>query len=210
MRTAQKFSGICALGLFGLMSACSDPVPPASQASVSLRMSAASMPATASCTPGAHWVNLPYASARGQQTSATSRGAVAVDGQDQMSVKCTVKDNGAGAFSVDAVLKSPATSSTGAPVSPTNLTLSATIAPDQGNAMGSVTIQDADTANSFVSTDCVFNVHAQRAGIDQLAIAPGRVWAAVKCPTLRELNASDPNAVCQVESGFAVLENCLQ
>src|SRR5438045_3505716 len=107
MRMARKVSCICALGLFGLVAGCSDPVAPASQAAVSLDLTTSAKPGV-SCPPMPHWVNIPFTPANTQQTTARVKGDSAIDNQDQMSVSCTVKDNG-GTFAVSATLKSPAT-----------------------------------------------------------------------------------------------------
>jgi hypothetical protein len=213
MRMARKFSCTCALGLFGLVAACSDPVAPAAQATASLYLTTA--PAPARCPPGAHWVNVPFASAGGQQTSATSKGALAVDGQDQSTVSCTVKDNG-GVFAVSASMRSPALNSNGMPANPTSISIATTIGVDQ-SAQGTVAIQDDKTATSFTSTNdmeqagatCLFSVHPLMMG-HQLAIAPGRMWASVTCPRFRDTRSSNLDEACQISPGYVVLENCAQ
>src|SRR5262249_40060851 len=126
MRMARKVSCVCATGLFGLVAACSDPVAPASQASASLDLTTSVNPmAGVSCPSSPHWVNVPFAKEGGRQVTARSKNATAIDNQDQMSVKCTVKDNG-GSFAVDADLTSPAfdtTTNPPTPVSPTIIKL---------------------------------------------------------------------------------------
>ena len=120
MRIATKFSGACALGLFGLAAGCSDPVPPAGQAAVSLYLTTYGMAmAGMACPASPHWVNVPDA-AGGQHNYADSKGAVAIDGQDQAAITCSVKDNG-GPFSVTASLRAPATDpTTGKPINPSS------------------------------------------------------------------------------------------
>jgi hypothetical protein len=216
MRMARKFSGTCALGLFGLVAACSDPVAPAAQASVSLYLTTfANAMAGMACPASPHWINVPDA-AGGQQAYSYKKGGVAIDGTDQASVKCTVKDTG-GPFSVSADLTTPATDpSTGKPINPTLVTLSTTITPD-GSSQGTVTIQDARTATLYSSADdagqaaatCNFSVHPGSMS-DQLAVAPGRIWATVTCPRFRDTQSSNANEICSIGSGVVILENCQQ
>jgi hypothetical protein len=216
MRMVTKLSYTCALGLFGLVAACSDPVPPAGQGAVSLYLTTftGSMAGIA-CPASPHWVNIPDAPG-GQQNTADHKGAVAVDGQDQAGITCTVKDTG-GPFSVSASLKVPAKDpTTGMAVNPTLVTLQTTISPDSG-AQGTVTILDAKTASTYSSTNdagqadatCMFSVKKLKDS-DGLGIAPGRIWASVNCPRFRDTGSSNLNEVCSVSSGFAILENCLQ
>jgi hypothetical protein len=168
------------------------------------------------CPASPHWVNVPDASG-GQQHSASSKGAVAIDGQDQAAITCTVRDNGAGAFQVSASMKVPATDpQTMKPVNPTLVTFSTTI-PSDGNATGILTIQDNRTVTPYSSADdmgmtgatCNFSVHPNSMA-DQLAIAPGRMWASVTCPKFRDPMSSNALEVCSIGSGFVILENCLQ
>src|SRR3954449_7832274 len=74
--------------------------------SLFLTLSPNSMAGT-SCPPGAHWINVPFAPAGGQQTTAVNKGSMAEDGVGEMGVSCTVKDNG-GVFNISAALESPA------------------------------------------------------------------------------------------------------
>jgi hypothetical protein len=164
-----------------------------------------------------HWVNVPFVKTGGQQTTTRSKGGIAVDNQDQMSVSCTVKDNG-GSFAVNAVLKSPAVDPvTGNPVNPTNVVIDTSIATDQ-SAAGSITVLDQTTATTFSSADpttgaaaptCMFSVHPLATG-DQLAIAPGRIWASVNCPSFRDPGSSNLKETCSITTGYVVLENCGQ
>ena len=168
------------------------------------------------CAPGPHWVNVPFAAGGGQQTTATRKGALSVDGQDQAAIDCTVKDNG-GVFSVSASLRSTAVNpQTGMQVRPTTISISTTIGADQ-QAQGSVSIQDDKTTTAFTSTNDIeqtdatylFSVHPLMMG-DQLGIAPGRMWASVNCPRFRDPQSSNLNEACQVAPGYVVLENCSQ
>ena len=208
MRMAWKFSGTCAFGLFGLTTGCSDPVPPASQASASLYLTAASMPVNARCTPGAHWVNVPFTKGGGQTTNANARAGVAVDGVDQMGVKCSVKDGG-GIFQVTGELKSPAVDPQDQPVNPTIITVSTQIASDQAGAMGAVSLTDSKSGSTYSSEACSFSVRPPQVG-GPMGVAPGRMWASVSCPTFRDPLSSDIDAVCEISQGYVVLENCAQ
>jgi hypothetical protein len=222
MRMARKVSCICALGLFGLAAACSDPVAPASQAAVSLYLTTNAKPGVA-CPASPHWVNVPFKLTGGQQVFANRKGDSAVDNQDQMSVSCTVKDNG-GMFTVNATLKSPASMvdpndpMKTIPINPTNITLQIPSIGGDQPATGVVTVLDDKTASPYSSTDdmgraapgtCTFSAHPLAMG-DQLSIAAGRVWASVNCPNFRDPSSSNLMEVCSISSGYIVLENCAQ
>lgn len=208
MRKARMLSCACALGGLGLAAGCSSPVTQASQGSLSMRLTnAASMGAT--CPPGAHWVNIPFAPSSGQQIFASGKGGVAMDGVGEMSVSCTVKDNGSGGFEVSGNMKSPANDSLGNRLpTPTSVTFRTTVAPSQAS-MGALTLQDNSTSSTYQSDACIFSITPVQP-TDQLGAAPGRMWAQVNCPTFRDLLSSDVRAVCQIETGFIVVENCAQ
>jgi hypothetical protein len=78
------------------------------------------------CPAGQHWVNVP-SSSNAQQTSATARRMLAIDGENGMSVACWVYKTD-GKFFVQASLRSPATDPTGNPINPTTVSF-ATIIP---------------------------------------------------------------------------------
>jgi hypothetical protein len=167
------------------------------------------------CPASPHWVNVPFAVAGGQQATGMNKGKTAVDGVDQMSISCKVK--GAGdTFDVSASLRSPAFDPNGTPINPTLLTLSASVSTTT-DAMGSLTVQDNRTTTSYVSVNdtglpdgtCTFSVRP-RSMLEQLGVAPGRVWASVTCPRLRDVGSADPNEICSIASGIVVLENCEQ
>src|ERR1043165_8934671 len=63
-----------------------DAKGPPAQGSASLHLTATAATPTAVCIPGAHWINVPYAAQGGQHVSASSTGALAVDGESQMNV----------------------------------------------------------------------------------------------------------------------------
>jgi hypothetical protein len=168
------------------------------------------------CPAGVHWINVPFAAVGGQRTTATMKGSSAVDGVDQMVVTCAVKE-ASGVFAVSASLRSPALDpATGSPVNPTLVTLSTSIAAGQ-MAMGLLTVQDNKTATPFSSVDdtgmpggtCTFSVEPLLP-TDQLAVAPGRIWASVTCPKVRDPQSSNLDEMCAITTGYMVLENCDQ
>jgi hypothetical protein len=158
--------------------------------------------------PGPHWINIPFATQGGQQMTASSRGAVAVDGEGQMALDCTVRSTGS-QFAVTANMTSPGMTESGGPLDATYVQLATTIAPDQSDATGTVSFQDDRSVTTYAAEACTFSVHPVATG-DQLAVSPGRIWASVVCRTLRDERSSNPSDVCQIDSGYFVLENCAQ
>src|SRR5258706_13605052 len=130
-------------------------VGPEPQGAVSLFLTTVQTPATAVCTPGVHWVNVPFSASGGQQSTATTKGTSAVNGQNMMSVQCTVRGNGS-TFDVSGELKSPASDSMGKPINPTIVTLHTVISPDEAGATGSVATMDGKTAKVYCSDTCAF------------------------------------------------------
>jgi hypothetical protein len=183
------------------------PDGPAAQGAVSFHLIATTTPGSL-CLPGPHWVNIPFATQGGQQMTASSRGAVAVDGEGQMIVHCAVKSTGS-QFAVTASMKSPAMTESGGPLDATYVQLGTTIAPDQSDAPGTVSLQDDRSVTTYAAEACTFSVHPVVTG-DQLALGPGRIWASVVCRTLRDQQSSNASDVCQIETGYFVLENCEQ
>jgi len=209
MRKARMLSCACALSGLGLAAGCSSPVAPASQGSLSMHLTASAVMA-ATCPPGAHWVNIPFAQASGQQIFASSKnGGGAVDGVGEMGVSCTVKDNGSGGFDVSGTMKSPANDSLGKrlPTS-TSVTFRTTVVPSQAS-MGTLTLLDYATTSTYLSDACIISITPVQP-TDLLGAAPGRMWAQVNCPMFSDPMNSDVRAVCQIETGFIVLENCAQ
>jgi hypothetical protein len=209
MRKARKLSCARALSGLGLAAGCSSPVPPASQGALSVYLNAP-ISVAGSCPPGAHWINVPFAQASGQQIFASSNnGGVAVDGVGEMGVSCTVKDNGSGGFNANGTLKSPAVDAMGnrLPTS-TLVTFNATVAPGQPG-QGTLTVSDYRTATTYLSDACIFSITPVQS-TDLLGAAPGRMWAQVNCPMFRDPLSSDMRAVCQIETGYIILENCAQ
>jgi hypothetical protein len=166
------------------------------------------------CPAAPHWINVPFAAQGGQQTTASMKGATAIDGQDQMSISCSVKPTASG-FDVTASLRSPAFEpTTHNPVNPTAVTLSTTIAAGQ-SAPGSVAVMDSKTVSQYESTNdmgqpaptCMFSVQPAAAG-DQLGVAAGRIWASVACAKFRDPTSPDLSETCAITQGHIVLENC--
>jgi hypothetical protein len=133
-----------------------------------------------------------------------------------MAIECTVKDIG-DRFQVHAILSSPASDPLdGAASLPTVVTINTFIPADQ-SIQGSIILKDDKTLAPYVSTNadgtpdltCTFSVHPLSPG-DHLEIAPGRIWASVQCPTIRDPGSPNVNEVCSVATGFFVLENCSQ
>jgi hypothetical protein len=171
------------------------------------------MPGVA-CPSSPHWVNVPFTSHGGQQTTGSMKGAIGVDGTDQIAISCSVKKASNG-FDVSASLHSPAIDPvSGSPVNPTLVTLSTSIAEGQ-TAPGTVTVLDSKTASQYESANeagmagatCTFSVAPLQPG-DQLGVTDGRIWAGVTCPKFRDTASSDLNEACAITTGYFVLENC--
>jgi hypothetical protein len=186
-----------------------------SQGALSLYLSTVATPGAA-CLATPHWVNVPFATQGGQQTTASAKGPIGVDGQDQIAIACTVKE-ASGGFDVSASLKSPAVDpATGSPRNPTLVTLLTSIAAGQ-SAHGSVSVMDDKTASTFSSVDeagmvgptCTFSVQPSQPG-DHLGVAAGRIWASVMCPRFRDPTSPSPDEICAITQGYFVLENCSQ
>jgi hypothetical protein len=191
---------------------------PVAQAAASIYLTTApNAMAGVACPATPHWVNVPFVASGGQQVWTMNKGSqAAVDGEEGASINCTVKASG-DVFDVSASLSSPATNpTTGMPVSPTLVTLSTSIAPD-GQSKGTLAIQDNRTTAAYQSVNdmgvadatCTFSVKPNTA-TDQLAVAPGRIWATVTCPSFRDPTSSNLNEMCSIGSGVIVLENCKQ
>jgi hypothetical protein len=185
----------------------------ASQGALSLYLSSATTPGAA-CPAFSHWVNVPFATQGGQQTSASAKGPIGVDGKDQIVISCTVKQ-ASGGFDVSASLTSPTIDpATGSPGNPTSVALSTSIAAGQ-SAQGSLSVMDDKTAVSYASVDqtgvrgptCTFSVQPSQPG-DQLGVAAGRIWASVMCPMFKDPASSIPDEICAIRQGYFVLENC--
>jgi len=202
MMMARMLACAVTVGLLSLAS-CGDAVHPASQAVVSLHVAQLGSGSNLSCTPGPHWASVPYNPLGGQQVSATSAGARALDGENGMTVKCTVAPAG-DKFKVTANLVSPAVNA-GNTLTPTTIVFSTTIGAGEEGAPGRLEQQNDDkTEASYRADACSFSVKPGPG--ERLQIEPGRVWGSFTCTKLSD--PGDPGSGCRVDQGYFVLENC--
>ena len=210
MRMAPKFPCIAALGL-GFLASCSDPVPPASQGSVSLHFSGPSAAASMAgkmCQAGNHYSNAPSAFDSAQYTTGTSRPKdTIVDGEQGRTLSCSVKPSG-DKFVVNAQLNVPAFDKDKKPLlNATIIQLGTTIGKDESGATGSVVVSDNDTVATYTSSTCTYSVKADMTVNAKLAIDAGKIWGSVDCQDMGDPKV--PSSSCVV-SGYFVLENCDQ
>jgi hypothetical protein len=212
MRMARNITSIGVIGSsLGLLASCGDPVPPAAQAGVSVHVQEYDTHDPEHmmdrCPPGRHWVNVPWEQGREpsiqrQQTSATEQGPIAVNNQDGNTVKCTVKAKGSG-FDVTAAARGYAEDSKGM-ISPANVNIRIpSIVQGDTSAMGSMSIQDHASINTYESTQCLYSVSGNSLGIDL-----GKIWASVNCANLGF--PQSPGSNCLVDTGYFFFENCAQ
>jgi hypothetical protein len=212
MRMARNFAGIGALGGLFLFAGCSDPVPPAAQAGISIHVieydkNVEPEHAADFCPPGRHWANVPYdttkdPSQQSQRTNTTDSTATAVNNQNGDVVTCSVTPSGSG-FKVSGDATGYA-SSADVKRKPTTIHIRIPkISEGESDAPGTLTIQDEASINPYQSMDCSFSVSG-----GNLGIAPGSVWGQVHCENLRDANAL--GASCKVPDGSFLLENCAQ
>jgi hypothetical protein len=206
MRMAWISYWVPALGLIPLFTSCSDPVPPASQGAATITLSNPDSAAssTARC-PVPHRSTAPILTAGNQATTDISKGTLAIDGENGNLVECSVVA-GNGGYNVYAKIHSDITTSQGhqwADIVISNLT----IAEGQSGATGMVTLMDNVTDQiaylSQSQNPCVFSVSTA-----SLGIGPGKIWAQVTCPSLRD-PANAGGDECKA-SGFFIFENCAQ
>jgi len=213
MRMARNFAGISALGGLFLLAGCSDPVPPAAQAGISISIveydkMAEPDHAMDFCPPGRHWANVPYDTSRDpnqqqQQTSATESKMTAVNNQNGDTVACSVVPNGNG-FKVSGDATGYATSAD-KKRNPTTIHIRIPkIAEGDTNAAGTLSVQDHASLNPYQSNECSYSV----SGMGNLGITAGSVWGSVHCENLKD--ASALGASCKVPTGYFLLENCGQ
>jgi hypothetical protein len=211
MRMARNFASIGALAGLFLLAGCGDPVPPAAQAGISIHIQAYDdkdpVHGKDNCTPGQHWVNVPYDRARTpsqqtQQTDMTDSRMTAVNNQDGNSVACSVTANGNG-FKVSADAVGYASSDTEKRKPSTVHIRIPKIAPGESDAAGQLTLQDDASINAYQSSECTYSVSG-----DSLGVAAGSIWAKVICENLAY--PPSPGSVCLVDTGYFLLENCGQ
>jgi hypothetical protein len=212
MRMARNIAGIGALGSLFLMAACGDPVPPAAQAGVSIHVQEydTMLPDHKDhfCPPSRHWVNVPYEIGKKpinqtQRTTATDRGPIAVNNQDGNAVSCTVKPKGSD-FDVTLHATGYAENDEMKKIQPSIVHIRIpTIGPGDTSAQGVLSFQDSASLVVYQSTQCVFSVQGDERGIDA-----GKIWGSVSCELLAD--EKSPGAVCQLDTGYFVFENCAQ
>jgi hypothetical protein len=77
------------------------------------------------------------------------------------------------------------------------------IAPSSTAATGTLTIQDDASLVTYTSSECTFSTQG-----GSLGVGAGRIWASVRCEDV--MDPASPGAVCQVNEGYFVFENCTQ
>jgi hypothetical protein len=207
---ARKIAGISVLASFGAFG-CGDPVPPAAQAGVSIHVQEHdNMDPNHKdhfCPPARHWVNVPYergktTSTQTQRVTNSERGPLAVNNQDGNVVTCSVKPKGSG-FDVSAKGIGYAEDANGK-ITPSNVNIRIpSIGNGDANAPGTLTILDHASRTNYEASDCMYSTQGGQMGVDS-----GKIWARVHCEMLSDLRS--PGAVCLVDDGYFVFENCAQ
>lgn len=192
--------------------ACSDPVPPASQGAIWVKIQANSpAPAGKSCPSGTSTTyDVPHVDPN-VINQETNRGEVLddftylhwiVDGQNQSTVSCSVK--GGDTFTFSGRLKGPTVGADGksglGSIEITDGTLDAT-------HKGTATISITDTAalsSALTSPPGACTVDAVKNNGNH-QVQPGSIWASFSCTSVE----AQPSDYCKA-NGFFVLENCSQ
>jgi hypothetical protein len=187
------------------------PMPPAGRAAVSLHLGnvdpADPIHGTSNCSPGQHWVNIPYQRDRQtadqtQQTTENDVPFIAVSGQSGDWLSCRVAPRST-AFTVTAEVTGYAEFD-GQKLRPTVARFAITaISADQPDAIGQVVIQDAASLKEYSDDGCRFSTQGGALGVEA-----GRIWAKVQCDYLEPRTSSDE--ACRLDSGVFLLENCSQ
>ena len=169
---------------------CSDPVPPTKQGAFSVRL-----------TAGTGMCGLPQTFIKIGDASATTHASVSDSNDPQ--VKCSVKQSG-GSFTFDAQLTSSG--------SMTVFSVTGTATPG-ADSMASVSISNPETALNAFGGSCKLSVTKSDAS-PNLAVAPGRIWAAITCPAITQ-PGTVPLKTCALSDfdgsgvgGYFVFENC--
>jgi hypothetical protein len=209
---ARNFARLGALGGLFLFAGCSDPVPPAAQAGISIHIIEYDHMVEPDhkddfCPPGRHWANVPYDASKdpnqqSQQTTNTDSNMTAVNNQNGDTVKCSVTANGSG-FTVSGDAQGYA-SAPDKTRKPTTIHIRINkISDGESDAAGSLSVQDEASLNPYLSSDCRYSATGGNLGVE-----PGSIWGSVHCENLKD--ASSPGASCKVPEGFFLLENCAQ
>jgi len=185
------------------------PKPPPARAAVSIHVDkvnpADPIHGNSDCSPGRHWVNVPYQrdreiEAQTQHTTENEAPSLAVSGESGDWVSCRVAPRST-AFQVSAEVTGYAEFD-GRKLRSTVAKFSITaISPDQNDGIGSLTIQDSATLEEFTDQGCLFSTRGGALGVDA-----GRLWATVKCEYLEP--RLSPGKACRVDTGTVILENC--
>ena len=215
MRMARNFAGIGALGGLFILAGCSDPIPPAAQAGISIHLQEYDnmdpVHGMDKCPPGRHWANVPADRTRAsgsqqQQTSMDDSRATAVNNQDGNTVGCAVTPNGNG-FKIVGDATGYATDDSKNPPDkrkPTSIHIRiGKIGDGEDNARGTLSVQDDASLNPYFSEECTYSVSG-----GSLGVKAGSIWGRVTCENLAD--KSSPGAACYVDTGYFLLENCSQ
>jgi hypothetical protein len=187
------------------------PTGPAPRASVSLHIqeydSTDPTHGMDRCPPGRHWINVPYQRERApstqtQQTTNAVVAATAVNGQDNDSVVCLVRQSG-DRFSVSADANGYASTDIEKRKPSIVHIRIPSIGPNESNAAGALSVQDDATLTAYTTMQCTFSTEG-----GSLGVKSGGIWGAVRCEDL--LDPALPGSACQVDVGFFLFENCAQ
>ncbi|AUX45991.1 hypothetical protein SOCE26_074940 [Sorangium cellulosum] len=174
------------LGLLSLLSVgCGDDPPPPPRGA--FRMNFADP--GGDCSTAGHLAEL-------GSVTGTHKDQVLADGEEDVTVSCTV--SGSGSFSVSARATNAKTAA--------SITVSiGSIAPDatqDAPATGSVNFSSVQTAgDTFVASPEPCNfwfIPESGQGVDA-----GKIWVAFECPAVR-----NEGQVCQIRNGFLAFDNC--
>jgi hypothetical protein len=188
-----------ALVLFPAITACSDPVPPASQGAAFISFASPDPPSAALCNVR-HQAIAPILTAGNVATSGTTKGTIAIDGENGNVVNCTVSPGGGG-YNVGASIHSE-NGTHFADIAISELV----IAEGQSDVSGMVSVLDDITQNAYSSTSatpCKFSVAGE-----SLGVGPGKIWAKVTCPGLADRGNAGGDQ-CK-GTGYFIFENCAQ
>ena len=193
--------------------ACSDPVPPAAQGAIWVRIQSASpTPTGKSCPSGASTTfDVPHVDPNMKNDKGEIVDEVLdentylhwiIDGQSSSSVSCSVS-GGSGGYSFSGRLKGPTTSSTGKTGIGSIEISSGTLDGTSKKGTATMTIADsADLSQSMASPSAACTVEAVPG---DKTLQPGSMWASFTCSSIE----SPPADYCTAH-GILVLENCSQ
>ena len=196
-----------------MLAACSSPVPPPSQANVTISLTnpldtSGGQVCQANNTP----LNIPLDnkpkaySASGHDRSSNR----AVDGDNGYNVSCLVQPDG-DKFHVVASTSYLVKDASGTHSGSLSFQIQ-DIGPNDTSVSGKLSVTSdmwdvSFTTNTQIrdSSNCNFSVSAT-ATDSSLGIAPGRIWARADCTSL--VSADQPNVGCDAKQTYLVFENC--